>query len=139
MKKLLEKHKDIGILISRLGIGAAFLFVHGWGKIMQGPELWAKLGTSMSGLGITQIPVFWGFMASVAEFGGGLLLILGLFPRTAAAFLSFTMAVAIHHHLSHLDPWTKAIYPIEMISVLILFIFIGAGKYSLDYLLFKKK
>jgi putative oxidoreductase len=139
MKNFLSKNSEIGNLVLRLGLGTAFLFVHGWGKIMQGPEMWAKIGTSMSNLGITQIPMFWGFMASAAEFGGGILLILGLFTRYASSFLAFTMVVAAIQHLSKLDPWNRIIYPIEMLSVMILLIFIGAGKYSLDNLLFKKK
>ena len=139
MKNYLSKNKDIGILILRLGLGTGYLFVHGWNKIMQGPELWAKIGTSMSNLGITQLHVFWGFMASLAEFGGGILLICGLFTRSASSFIAFTMVVAAVQHLSKMDPWSRVIYPVEMFSALILLIFIGAGKYSLDNLLFKNK
>jgi len=139
MKNFLSKNSDIGILVLRLGLGTAYLFVHGWGKIMQGPELWAKIGTSMSNLGINQLHVFWGFMASIAEFGGGILLILGLFTRSASSFMAFTMLVAAVQHFSKLDPWNRVIYPIEMFSAFVLLIFIGAGKYSLDNLLFKRK
>lgn len=139
MKNFLSKNSDIGILILRLGFGAGYLFVHGWNKIMQGPELWTKIGTAMNNLGINQVHVFWGFMASAAEFGGGILLIMGLFTRTASSFIAFTMVVAAVQHLSKLDPWNRVIYPIEMFSAMILLIFIGAGKYSLDNLFFKKK
>lgn len=136
---LLVKYKDFGILIARLGVGLGYLFVHGWGKILKGPELWEKLGSVMNNLGITYIHVFWGFMASISEFGGGILLILGLFTRTASSFMAFTMIVAAVNHFSKLDPWSRVIYPVEMFSVLFLFIFIGAGKFSLDNILFKKK
>jgi putative oxidoreductase len=139
IKKFLDKNKDIGILLARIGVGSAYLFVHGWGKIMEGPERWVKLGNAMNNFGITYVHVFWGFMASLSEFGGGILLILGLFTRTAASFMAFTMLVAAINHLSKLDPWGRVIYPIEMLSVLILIIFIGAGKYSLDNVFFKKK
>lgn len=139
MKNFLSKNSDIGILILRIGMGTGFLFVHGWNKIMQGPELWVKLGSSMSNLGINQLHVFWGFMASIAEFGGGILLIFGLFTRSAATFMAFTMVVAAVQHLSKLDPWNRVIYPLEMLSALILLIFIGAGKYSLDNLFFNRK
>lgn len=138
MKNFLERHKDFGLLIARLGIGSAYLFVHGWGKIMQGPELWAKIGTAMPNLGITQLHVIWGFMASISEFGGGILLILGLFTRTASSFMAFTMLIAVSQHLSRMDPWARVIYPAEMMSALILLIFIGAGKYSLDNLFFNR-
>jgi len=139
IKKFLDKNKDIGILLCRIGIGCGYLFVHGWGKIMEGPKLWEKIGGAMNNFSITQIHVFWGFMASVSEFGGGILLILGLFTRPAAAFMAFTMFVAVTNHFSKHDPWNKVIYPVEMLSALILIIFLGAGKYSLDNLFFRKK
>jgi putative oxidoreductase len=139
IRNFLEKNKDIGILLMRMGIGSGYLFVHGWAKIMEGPKLWEKIGSAMNNLGMTHIHVFWGFMASLSEFGGGLLLILGLFTRPAASFMAFTMLIAAMNHFSRLDPWSKAIYPIEMFSALILLVFIGAGKYSLDNLFFKKK
>ena len=68
---------DLGQLVIRLGIGGMFGLVHGWKKVMAGPELWEKLGGSMGQLGIHFWPSFWGFMAMSAEFGGGLLLLLG--------------------------------------------------------------
>ncbi|MBE2216904.1 MAG: DoxX family protein [Ignavibacteria bacterium] len=135
----LDKHKDAGILFLRIGIGIAFIFTHGWGKMFGGPELWTKLGGSMANLGITFAPTFWGFMASVSEFGGGILILLGLFTRPASAFMAFTMFVAFMQHTSKLDPWNRAIYPMEMFAVFMALLFIGAGKYSLDNLLFRKK
>jgi len=133
------KHRDIGILLLRLSTGIGFVFVHGWGKIFGGAELWTIIGKSMSNLGITFTPGFWGFMASISEFGGGILILLGLFTRPASAFMAFTMMVAVITHLSRLDPWNKVIYPVEMLGVFLCLLFIGAGKYSLDNLLFKKK
>ncbi|MCX7877619.1 MAG: DoxX family protein [Ignavibacteria bacterium] len=139
ISSFLYKHRDFGLLIIRIGIGVAFIFIHGWGKFFGGPERWSKLGEAMGNLGITFYPVFWGFMASVAEFGGGILLILGLFTRTTSAFMAFTMFVATVMHLSKLDPWNKVIYPVELLVVFLGLIFLGAGKYSLDYILFDKK
>ncbi len=139
IKKFLQKNSDAGILILRIGIGFAFIFTHGWNKIFGGPELWSKIGGSMANLGITFAPTFWGFMASASEFGGGILLVLGLFTRTTSAFMAFTMFVAFIQHTSKLDPWARAIYPMEMFAVFMGLLFLGAGKYSLDNLLFKKR
>lgn len=139
IKNFLNKYSDAGILFLRIGIGFAFIFVHGWGKIMGGPELWGKIGGSMANLGITFAPVFWGFMASISEFGGGILILLGLFTRPASAFMAFTMLVAFMQHTSKLDPWNRAIYPMEMFAVFMALLFIGAGKYSIDALISKKK
>ena len=139
LSKFLNKHKDTGILLLRLTTGIGFAFVHGWGKVYGGPELWAKLGGAMSNYGITFYPVFWGFMAGFSEFFGGILLILGLFTRPAAGFMAFTMVTAALTHLSRLDPWNRIITPVEMLGIFLCLIFVGAGKYSLDNLIFKKK
>jgi len=139
IKNFLSKYADAGILFLRIGIGFAFIFVHGWGKIFGGPELWTKLGGSMANLGITFAPTFWGFMAAAAEFGGGILILFGLFTRPASAFLAFTMLVAFIQHTSKLDPWNRVIYPMEMFAVFMALLFIGAGKYSIDALISKKK
>ena len=139
IKNFLNKYSDAGILFLRIGIGFSFIFVHGWGKIMGGPELWGKIGGSMANMGITFAPVFWGFMASISEFGGGILILFGLFTRPASAFLAFTMLVAFMQHTSKLDPWNRAIYPMEMFAVFMALLFIGAGKYSIDALISKKK
>ncbi|HRE09641.1 MAG TPA: DoxX family protein [Ignavibacteria bacterium] len=139
IKNFLNKYSDAGILFLRIGIGFAFIFVHGWGKIFGGPELWGKLGGSMANLGITFAPVFWGFMAAAAEFGGGILILFGLFTRPASAFMAFTMLVAFLQHTSKLDPWNRVIYPMEMFAVFMALLFIGAGKYSIDALISKKK
>ncbi len=134
----LSKYKDFGLLILRLGIGGAFLLVHGWPKISGGPEFWVKQGASMGNLGIHFAPMFWGFMSSITEFGGGALLILGLFNRPVAFFMMCNMIVAVTFHLTHLDPWSRVIEAIEMLSVFIALFFTGPGKFSLDNLFFKK-
>ena len=135
MKNFLENNKDIGILVLRFTIGIAFALIYGLPKMQGGPEFWTKIGAAMSNLGITFAPAFWGFLASFSEFGGGILLILGLFIRPAAAFMAFTMVVAAAQHLSVQDPWYNVITPLNMLAVFIALIFFGAGKYSIDALI----
>jgi putative oxidoreductase len=134
-----KKHTDLGILILRIGIGLAFALVYGQPKMWGGPEFWTMLGGAMKNFGITFAPEFWGFVSSLTEFGGGILLVLGLFTRPAAAFMAINMIVAMTTHFKALDPWYKVITPIEMFTVFLALLFLGAGRCSLDYLIFGKR
>jgi putative oxidoreductase len=120
-------------------VGISFFLVHGLPKIIGGPARWEKLGGAMGNIGVGFAPSFWGFMASASEFGGGLLILLGLFTRSASAFMAFTMFVAMMTHLSRMDPWGTVFHPIELLTVFIALLFIGPGKYSLDGLIAKSK
>lgn len=139
VKHFFERNKDIGLLILRIGIGISFIFVHGLPKMIGGPERWEKLGGAMGSLGINFAPLFWGFMAAITEFGGGLLLLVGLFTRSTSVFLAFTMLVAAMRHLTAMDPWGRVFHPIEIMVVFIAFIFLGAGKYSIDAMIARKR
>ena len=127
----LNKHRHIGLLILRIGLGCMFL-IHGGPKLFGGPEKWEKLGMAMNNLGIGFIPTFWGLMAAISEFFGGACLILGLFFRPACILLTITMMVAAISHLSRGEGLSGASHPIEVGIVFLSFILIGAGKYSLD-------
>ncbi len=98
----LNKYRDVGLLILRVGFGIMFMF-HGAPKLFGGPERWGKLGAAMGNFGIDFLPAFWGFMASFSEFFGGILLILGLFFRPACILLTLTMIVAAGFHIGRGD------------------------------------
>ncbi len=134
-----ERFRDTGLLIIRLGLGISFIFIHGLPKIKGGPELWIKIGKSMSNLGINFLPELWGFMAAFSEFIIPFFIIAGLFFRPAIFFISFTMFVAMMTHLTNLDPWSKVGYPMELLFVFVGLFLIGPGKYSLDYKFRKKE
>lgn len=138
MKNFLEHNKDIGILVLRLTVGFAFAFIYGLMKIEGGPEFWTMIGGSMNNIGISFGHTFWGFMASLSEFGGGILLMLGLFVRPVVLFMGFTMIMATVTHLVMKDQWYNVMNPLNMLAVFIALLFLGAGKYSLDYLFFKR-
>jgi putative oxidoreductase len=137
--KFLDKHKDLGLLIIRLGLGIAFIAIHGYGKLTGGPELWGKLGGAMKNLGITFYPEFWGFMSMFAEFFVPFFLIAGFLYRPAVFLMAFTMFVAMLNHLSRLDPWGRIAPAMELMIVFIGLFFLGAGKYSVDRMIWKKK
>ena len=129
--EFLDKYRNVGFLVLRLGIGGMFAW-HGYGKVMAGPELWVKLGGAISFLGIDFAHTFFGFMAAISEFGGGICLILGLFFRPACFMLFFTMFVAASMHLGQGDGLKTASHAIELGIVFLSLIFIGPGPSSLD-------
>jgi putative oxidoreductase len=139
IKNFVEKYRDFGLLFIRIGIGIAFVFTYGMMKIQAGPEMWTMIGSAMTKIGITFGHTVFGFLAAASEFFGGMLLILGLFTRTTALFMAFTMLMASITHLSRLDPWNVAILPMELFAVFMGLVFLGAGKYSLNYLFFERK
>ncbi|HET6373612.1 MAG TPA: DoxX family protein [Candidatus Polarisedimenticolia bacterium] len=127
----LGKYRDAGLLLMRIVLGAMFI-MHGWPKVMGGPEKWAGLGGAMGNLGVTMAPTFWGFMAAISEFGGGICLVLGFAFRPACVMMGITMAVALTMHLKGGDGIEKASHAIEACGVFLGLLFLGPGKYSID-------
>ncbi len=127
-----EKLIHTALLVIRAGFGIMFI-LHGWPKITGGVETWTWLGGSMANIGLDFAPAFWGFMASIAEFGGGIFLLIGLFTRPVAAAMLFTMLIATIMHISVGDPLNTVLHPLKGLVVFAGFLLSGAGKYSLDY------
>ena len=127
----------VGLLILRVVTGAAFMF-HGWYKYdgPGGPVGWMGADASVPG-------VFQG-MAVLAEFGGGLALILGLLTPIAALGIAFTMIVAlgtVHLPLGHRFVAQKHDDPSFELAAgylanAILLLLIGPGVFSFDAILF---
>ncbi len=134
----LDKHRDKGLLILRVGIGIMFM-CHGFPKLTAGPEVWTKLGGALSAMGINFAPTLMGFMAAISEFGGGLLLVLGMFTRPACFFLLSTMVVALIMHTKSGDPFVEYSHALESAILFLSLLFIGPGKISLDEKLSKNK
>ncbi|HWR42011.1 DoxX family protein [Sporomusa sp.] len=126
-----DKHRELGILLLRLGIGLMFVY-HGWPKISGGVETWVKLGAAMKFLGMGFAPEFWGFMSAATEFFGGILIAIGLLTRPVAMFLTFNMIVAVVLKFSTGAGLGGASQAIEVGIVFLSLIFIGPGKYSID-------
>lgn len=127
----LGKYRNTGLLILRVGLGV-MMITHGFPKLSGGPAGWEALGGSMKVIGIDFLPVFWGFMAAVAEAIGGLFLILGIFFRPVNALLVVTMLIAALVHFAKGDGLSGASHAIELGMVFFSLIFIGPGKYSID-------
>lgn len=122
----------LGPLVARVTVGWVFL-ISGWGKLSNLP----LVIENFAGWGIP----FPGAMApfvSAVEFGGGLLLLLGLFARIAAAPLIVVMIVAIisakRQEIDSLD----TLLGFEEFSYMAMFLWLaiaGPGLVSVDRLL----
>jgi putative oxidoreductase len=127
----------VGLLLLRVVTGAAFMF-HGWYKIQSPGGAFGWMGTEAPG-------VLQG-LAVLAEFGGGLALILGLLTPLAALGIACTMIVALAMvHLPHGDPFVgqpgKPSFELAAgyLANVILLLLLGPGILSLDGLLFAKR
>ena len=130
-----SEEKNIGYLLLRLFIGVGMM-THGYGKFFGGPERWKGIGMAMGKLGINFLPTFWGFMAAFAEFFGGIFLVLGIFTPVFSFLIFFTMLVAaffVHGG----DSFSAREGALCHLFPSLLFMLKGAGRYSLDFLIFK--
>src|SRR5687768_2074342 len=98
----LGKYNNTALLLLRVGIGA-FMVLRGYPKLLDGPEIWTKMGNNMQLIGVKVYPEIWGFLAAASEGVGGLLLVLGFFFRPSCFLLLFTMVIAAMSHLSKGD------------------------------------
>lgn len=128
--KFLGNFREFGMLIIRVGIGLAFM-MHGSGKMFH-PEMWTNIGGALGNWGITFAPALWGFLSAFAEFGGGILMILGFLFRPAMIMMAFNMAVAMSFHLHKGDDFNVYSHALEACVMFLGLIFVGPGRYSLD-------
>jgi len=127
-------YRDLASLILRVTFGATMIIGHGWGKMMKlvgdRPIKWADplgIGPELS-LALT----------TFAEFICAGALIIGLFSRWATVPLIIAMSVVVF--IVHIDdPFRKLELPIMYLAAYIAILLIGSDKYSLDYLIRRKK
>ena len=124
---------DVALLIIRIICGLAFI-QHGWGKI-QNPLNWMGPDATIPGL--------FQLLAAISEFVGGMALVLGFLTRLGAFGIGCTMSVAIYFHSIVLgDPFVNmkggsSFEPaIVYLSIAILLLIIGPGRFSLDRIIF---
>lgn len=127
----LDRFKDAALLIARFVVGTFFMFVHGYPKLSGGPERWERVGSALSTLGIDEFHVYFGFLAGLFEFVGGILLVLGLWFRPASLGIFLVLIVASARNLIT-DGWFAAAHPIEVMMLMLVFAVVGPGKYSVQ-------
>jgi putative oxidoreductase len=127
----LGKYRNTGLLITRIGLGILFM-LHGYPKLLGGPEKWEEIGGAMKYAGIDFLPVVWGLLAGATETFGGFLILLGLAFRPVCLLLTFTMAIAASMHLNSNEGFMSASQAIEMGVVFLGLAFVGPGTFSVD-------
>lgn len=133
-----DQTSSLALLFLRLVMGVGFI-LHGQGKI-QSPFNWMPPG------GPIDVPGIFQFFSAIAEFGGGIALILGIIVPLAALGLAINMAVATSFHMFiWKDPFVakggaSSFEPaLVYLALSILFLTFGPGRYSLDAKIFGKK
>jgi putative oxidoreductase len=120
------RHVDLAWALVRVVFGLSLAVFHGWGKVSGGVD---KLVGTVEKLGFPYPEVF-AWCAALAEFGGGLLVALGLLTRPAAAAAAFTMMVALYNH--RVDPFAKSEMALLYLSVMLAAVLLGSGRYGVD-------
>ena len=127
-RETLDRYRDIGLLVLRLGFGLGFLYFHGWSKLVEGPERWLGVGDAMEHVGIPFGYTFFGFLASFAESVGGILIAFGFLFRPAAVLLAGTMFVAWAMELQT----GGGAHTFKNLWVALGLALMGPGRYSVD-------
>lgn len=119
----------LGLTALRLGVGIVMMF-HGWDKL-QGMQGWQQ---NVASMGIP-FPEVSGWLAAIAEFGGGLALALGLLTPVAASGILIVMLTAIFtvHWGNGLMAANNGFeLPLLIALIASFFLVRGAGPWSLD-------
>ena len=133
--EIVEGKGAVALLALRLVAGPAFI-LHGWGKIQH--------ATTWMG---DMLPGWLQLLAASAEFFGGMGLLVGLLTHLAALGIAIVMLVAMFWvHIPKGDPFVGSMeHPgswepaADYLAMMIVFLLRGAGSFSLDALIFKKK
>ncbi|MFZ3213180.1 MAG: DoxX family protein [Terriglobales bacterium] len=133
--KFLDRLHPLAVLALRLALGA-IMIAHGAQK------LFGSMPRFMGMLNSMGIPGWMGYLTVAAEFGGGILLVVGLLTRLAALSIVIDMAVAIDKvHLRNglVSGGGKVGYefPLACAAIAFALIFLGAGPISLDGAFFR--
>jgi putative oxidoreductase len=140
LKKLLYTDEKWFTLPIRLALGVIFI-AHGSQKLFGlfgGYGLTATANFFAEKLGMHPA-MLWATLAALGEFGGGVLVLLGLCTRFGALNLAIVMSVAmLHVHWGAFFLPAGIEYTLALLCASLSLMIAGGGKYSVDALLQKK-
>jgi putative oxidoreductase len=145
MKALFATANDYTLALVRLVLGIVF-FMHGAQVTLAWFGGYGFHATMHFFTAVLGIPAVFGYLAIVAQFFGGIGLIVGLLSRIAAFGIAMTMLVAVltvHLHNGFFINWSGTQkgegfeYHLLAIAICVLIMVKGAGAVSLDRLLAK--
>ena len=120
---------DFGVLILRVFAGLSLAYAHGWGKLPP-PEQFVKGVTSLG------LPAEMAWLTTLTELFGGLALAAGFATRPVALAMAVNFSVAgFGFHAA--DPYGRKELAFLFLAIALMFLFVGAGRFSVDRLLKK--
>lgn len=133
----MNQRLDWTLLSLRLALGLIFI-IHGSQKLFGFG--YAGVAGFLTSLGVP-FPGVFAVIVTWVEFGGGILILLGLLTRLAAFFILINMLVAFFRvHLAHGFFLPQGFeYVLLILAVTLAQLFAGAGKFSIDAFIFRKK
>ena len=131
MSKLKEQGHSFGLLWLRVLTGLGMIY-HGQGKLFE-PGRMEGFAKGVADMGFP-IPEVFAWAAALSEFGGGILLVLGLATRPAALMVFITMAVAAFIRHGD-DPFSKKELALAYWVISGAVLCLGAGAWSVDSLI----
>jgi putative oxidoreductase len=128
----LDRLHPLALLALRLVLGI-IMIAHGSMKVFGGMPRFMGMLHNMG------IPSWMGYLTAAAEFGGGILLLVGLVTRLAALSICIDMAVAIVkvHWKNGLKGPAGFEFPLACGIIAFALIFLGGGPISLDGVFFR--
>ena len=124
---------DLGLLVLRIMTGLALAFGHGRGKLPPSERFVARVDA----LGFP-LPELSAWIAGLGEFGGGLLVALGLLTRPAATAALIVVATAFFGAHAG-DPFGDREKAFLFAAAMLALILSGAGRFSLDAVLERRR
>jgi putative oxidoreductase len=127
-----EAASPLALLVLRLTVGG-IMVAHGWMKVHHGMQNFVQFVQSLG------MPGWLAYASAWAEFGGGILVLIGLLARVASLFIVVDMLVAIfkvhlHNGLVSQPGKTGYEFPLALATIALAVALLGAGPIAVGWL-----